>query len=100
MANWGLFVESTTGYRTREWTMRQLGSVEGTREEALARLKEHAAGFAPEHPRRPKRKQLHRTADDGFLLTVHGSVDTFTCRFSVAELLYDSDNGGNTGAGT
>ena len=90
MPRWGLIVEETCGYRDRRWEGTRLATFDGTREEALAMLLERAKTYQPEHPRVPKRRQIYRQ-DDGFLALVRGATETFFLRFSVAELVHDSD---------
>ncbi|MEV0302562.1 hypothetical protein [Streptomyces prasinus] len=88
---WALVVETTQGVGQRKHTVaRVLGHVEGARAEALAELERQARGYVPEHPGSPRRRRLLRTAD-GFLLVVEGSWQTFASRFTVGELLADSD---------
>ncbi|WP_431985539.1 hypothetical protein [Streptomyces griseoflavus] len=88
---WALVVETTQGIGQRKHTVaRVLAQVEGSREEALAELERQARGYVPEHPGSPRRRRLLRTAD-GFLLVVEGSWQTFASRFTVGELLADSD---------
>ncbi|MFD0392387.1 hypothetical protein ACFQ3Z_04550 [Streptomyces nogalater] len=70
----------------------------GSRAEALAELERRARSYSPEHPRFPKRRRLLRDGD-GFLLVVDGAMQSFLTRFTVAELLEDSDAPvGNSGA--
>ncbi|WP_190018692.1 hypothetical protein [Streptomyces lucensis] len=64
--------------------------VRGTRAQALAELERRARSYSPEHPRSPRRRRLLR-ASDGFLLVVDGVWQSFVTRFTVAELLEDSD---------
>ncbi|MFF0550109.1 hypothetical protein ACFYUL_14220 [Streptomyces sp. NPDC004311] len=91
MAIWGLVAEATVGLGERKHTEAHvLTHVEGTREEALAVLEQRARTHLPEHPRNPRRRRLLRTAD-GFLLVVDGTWQSHATRFSVAELLEDSD---------
>ncbi len=88
---WALVVETTQGIGQRKHTVaRVLGHVEGSLEEALAELERQARGYVPEHPGSPRRRRLLRTAD-GFLLVVEGSWQTFASRFTVGELLADSE---------
>ncbi|WP_331763038.1 hypothetical protein OHA04_41260 (plasmid) [Streptomyces sp. NBC_01590] len=90
MAIWGLVVETTVGLGERKHTEAYvLTHVEGTRQEALAELERRARGHAPEHPRSPKRRRLFREGD-GFLLVIDGAWQSFSTRFTVAELLDDS----------
>ncbi|MFI8792824.1 hypothetical protein [Streptomyces sp. NPDC055105] len=90
MATWGLIVEMTVGTGERKHMEASvLTHVEGSREEALAELGEWIGRYTPEHPRSPKRSRIFRTAD-GFLLVVDGAWQTFSSRFTVAELVKDS----------
>lgn len=90
-ATWALVVETTQGIGQRKHTVaRVLAQVEGSRKAALAELERQARGYVPEHPGSPRRRRLLRTAD-GFLLVVEGSWQTFASRFTVGELLADSD---------
>ncbi|MER5962780.1 hypothetical protein [Streptomyces sp. NPDC002057] len=91
MTTWGLVLEATVGIGQRKHTEAQvLTQVEGTREAALAELEVRARRHEPEHPRSPKRRRLFRHAD-GFLLVVDGAVQSHAVRFSVVELVHDSD---------
>ncbi|WP_329436440.1 MULTISPECIES: hypothetical protein [unclassified Streptomyces] len=90
MATWGLIVEMTVGTGERKHMEASvLAHVEGSREEALAELGEWIGRYTPEHPRSPKRTRIFRTAD-GFLLVIDGAWQTFSSRFTVAELVKDS----------
>ncbi|MEV6701554.1 hypothetical protein AB0M68_31065 [Streptomyces sp. NPDC051453] len=90
MATWGLIVEMTVGTGERKHMEASvLAHVEGSREEALAELGEWIGRYTPEHPRSPKRSRIFRTAD-GFLLVIDGAWQTFSSRFTVAELVKDS----------
>ncbi|MBH5333978.1 hypothetical protein IHE55_03830 [Streptomyces pactum] len=90
MAVWGLVVETTVGMGERKHVEAYvLGHVEGEREEALAELERRARQHTPEHPRSPRRRRLFRTSD-GFLLVTDGSWQSFSTRFTLAELLEDS----------
>ncbi|MFE3944862.1 hypothetical protein ACFXPV_23795 [Streptomyces sp. NPDC059118] len=66
-----------------------LAHVEGMREEALVELERRAREHTPEHPRSPKRRRLFRESD-GFLLVIDGAWQSFSTRFTVAELMDDS----------
>ncbi|WP_329389476.1 hypothetical protein OG625_36295 [Streptomyces sp. NBC_01351] len=91
MATWGLIVEATVGLGERKHTEAYvLAQVEGTREAALAELEIRARAYSPEHPRSPKRRRLLRSGD-GFLLVIDGAWQSYATRFSVAELLEDTD---------
>ncbi|MFF1686726.1 MULTISPECIES: hypothetical protein [unclassified Streptomyces] len=90
MATWGLIVEMTVGTGERKHVEASvLGHVEGSREQALAELAERIGRYTPEHPRSPKRSRIFRTAD-GFLLVIDGAWQSFSSRFTVAELVKDS----------
>ncbi|MFI1416807.1 hypothetical protein ACH4VX_02275 [Streptomyces sp. NPDC020731] len=88
---WALVVETTQGIGQRKHTVaRVLAQIDGSREAALTELERQARGYVPEHPASPGRRRLLRTGD-GFLLVVEGSWQTFASRFTVGELLADSD---------
>jgi hypothetical protein len=90
VATWGLVIETTVGVGERKHTEAYvLTHVEGTREEALVELERRARIHTPEHPRSPKRRRLFRERD-GFLLVIDGAWQSFSTRFTVAELLDDS----------
>ncbi|MFF1357614.1 hypothetical protein [Streptomyces sp. NPDC058297] len=90
MATWGLIVEMTVGTGERKHMEASvLGHVEGSREQALAELAERIGCYTPEHPRSPKRSRLFRIAD-GYLLVIDGAWQSFSSRFTVAELVKDS----------
>ncbi|WP_175411533.1 hypothetical protein [Streptomyces sp. TRM64462] len=87
---WGLIVEETDGMGERKaYSASVLEHVTGTREQALARLEERARRYVPQHPMSPNVTRLYRTSE-GFLQVNEGSMRSYGCRFSVAELLYDS----------
>ncbi|MEV5506873.1 hypothetical protein [Streptomyces orinoci] len=91
MTTWGLIVEETLGGsndKYQETTV--LAQVDGTREEALAQLERRARRYVPRHPWNARRRRLFRHSD-GFLLVVEGSLHDFGTRFTVAELLEDSE---------
>ncbi|MFF2410461.1 hypothetical protein [Streptomyces sp. NPDC058092] len=90
MAIWGLVIETTVGVGERKHAEAYvLTHVEGTREEALVELERRARSHTPEHPRSPKRRRLFREGD-GFLLVIDGAWQSFSTRFTAAELLDDS----------
>lgn len=90
-ATWGLVVETTVGTGQRKHTEAQVvAHVTGSRAEALEELERRARTYQPWHPTSPKRRRLLRV-DDGFLLVVDGAYQSFGTRFTVAELLADSD---------
>ncbi|MFB8034346.1 hypothetical protein ACFC5Z_15680 [Streptomyces sp. NPDC056004] len=90
MAIWGLVIETTVGIGERKHGEAYvLTHVDGTREEALVELEQRARRHTPEHPRSPKRRRLFRESD-GFLLVIDGAWQSFSTRFTVAELLDDS----------
>ncbi|GAA2522365.1 MULTISPECIES: hypothetical protein [Streptomyces] len=88
---WGLVVETTVGIGQRKHMEAHVAAhVTGSREEALAELERRARNHVPEHPANPGRRRLLRE-NDGFLLVVDGAWQSFATRFTVAELLEDSD---------
>ncbi|MEV3858220.1 hypothetical protein AB0J38_28345 [Streptomyces sp. NPDC050095] len=90
MADWGLVVETTVGSGDRKHIEgRVLAHVRGAREDALAELRRQASAYRPTHPLSPKRRRLYRHGD-GFLLVVDGAWQSFTTRFTLAELVEDS----------
>ncbi|MFF9511866.1 hypothetical protein ACF1BU_00470 [Streptomyces sp. NPDC014724] len=90
MATWGLVMETTVGAGERKHTEAYvLTHLEGTREDALMELERRARNHAPEHPWSPKRRRLFREGG-GFLLVIDGAWQSFSTRFTVAELLDDS----------
>lgn len=91
MTTWGLVIETTMGAGERKHTEAHVvAHITGPREEALAELERRARSYSPEHPRSPQRRRLLRQTD-GFLLVVDGAWQSFVTRFTVAELLQDSD---------
>lgn len=91
MTTWGLVIETTVGAGERKHTEAQVvAHITGRREAALAELERRARSYSPEHPRSPKRRRLLRQ-NDGFLLVIDGAWQSFVTRFTVAELLEDSD---------
>ncbi|MCZ4102468.1 MULTISPECIES: hypothetical protein [Streptomyces] len=90
MAVWGLVMETTVGLGERKHTEASvMQHVEGSRQEALAELEARARRHEPEHPRSPQRRRLFRTCD-GLLLVVDGTWQSFSTRFTLAELVEDS----------
>ncbi|MGW0822406.1 hypothetical protein [Streptomyces sp. NPDC002845] len=88
---WGLIVEETDGTGERKaYSATVLEHLTGTREQAVARLEKRARSYGPQHPLNPISTRLYRTAE-GFLLVNEGSMRSYGCRFTVAELLYDSE---------
>ncbi|MBD9730887.1 hypothetical protein IGX29_03450 [Streptomyces sp. H28] len=98
-STWGLVVETTVGTGQRKHTEAQVvAHVTGSRAEALEELERRARTYRPWHPTSPKRRRLLRM-DDGFLLVVDGAYQSFGTRFTVAELLADSDAPAAAGPG-
>ncbi|MGY0021370.1 hypothetical protein [Streptomyces sp. cg35] len=92
MTTWGMVVETTVGTGERKHLEgRVIGHMEGAREDALSELERRASAYQPTHPLSPKRRRLYRHGD-GFLLVVDGAWQSFTTRFTLAELLYDSEH--------
>ncbi|WSW02238.1 hypothetical protein OG509_33295 [Streptomyces sp. NBC_01006] len=92
MTTWGLVLETTVGSGERKHTEAYvMAHVEGPRETALAELERRARAYSPEHPRSPKRRRLFR-GGDGFLLVIDGAWQSHATRFSVAELMDDTDH--------
>ncbi|MYR98359.1 MULTISPECIES: hypothetical protein [unclassified Streptomyces] len=91
MPRWGLLVEQNLGLggQRRVWSADVLDHVDGTREEALEALRQRAEEYRPVHPASPKRRRLYRERD-GFVLVLDGAWQSFHCRFTVIEELYDS----------
>ncbi|WJV50616.1 hypothetical protein [Streptomyces flavofungini] len=90
---WHLIVERhETATGGGFWGTDLLGECFGTREQALAMLEERARTYVPEHPWNRRRTQLYRTVD-GFMMITEGvrSRRRWTCRFLVAELLWDTE---------
>ncbi|MFK0235368.1 hypothetical protein [Streptomyces vinaceus] len=91
MTTWGLVLETTVGSGERKHTEAYvMAHVEGPRETALAELERRARAYSPEHPRSPKRRRLFRSRD-GFLLMIDGAWQSHATRFSVAELMDDTE---------
>ncbi|MEV0277612.1 hypothetical protein AB0I22_14710 [Streptomyces sp. NPDC050610] len=91
MATWGLIVETMDGRSERaRWVAGVMGSVEGTREEAMAALETHVRRHLPTRPRNARRTRLFRDGD-GLLMVVDTSWRDFYSRFTVAEMIFDSD---------
>lgn len=91
LTTWGLVIETTVSAGDRKHIEAYvLAHFIGSRAEALAELERRARGYDPEHPRSPRRRRLLRDGD-GFLLVVDGAWQSFATRFTVAELLEDSD---------
>ncbi|MFE7118563.1 hypothetical protein ACFU99_24415 [Streptomyces sp. NPDC057654] len=91
MATWGLIVETMDGYGQRaRWAAGVMGSVEGTREEAMAALETRVRNHLPTRPHNARRTRLFRDGD-GLLMVGETSWRDFHSRFTVAEMIYDSD---------
>ncbi|MFF4179320.1 hypothetical protein [Streptomyces sp. NPDC001750] len=90
MTTWGLIMETTVGGGERKHIETYvLAHMAGTREDALLELERRARVHTPTHPWNPKRRRLFRK-DDGFLLVIDGTWQSYSTRFTVAELLEDS----------
>ncbi|MFD7858082.1 hypothetical protein ACFV6B_27900 [Streptomyces microflavus] len=91
MPRWGLLVEQNLGFggQRRVWSAGVMEHVDGTREEALEVLRQRAEAYRPVHPTSPKRRRLYRESD-GFVLVLDEAWQSFHCRFTVIEQLYDS----------
>ncbi|MEV4876734.1 hypothetical protein [Streptomyces cyaneofuscatus] len=91
MPRWGLLVEQNLGLggQRRVWSSAVMERVDGTREEALEVLRQRAEVYEPVHPASPKRRRLYQERD-GFVLVLDGAWQSFHCRFTVMEELYDS----------
>lgn len=88
---WGLIVEEARGRYNGYYQPRVVGEVTGTREEALARLEEAVTDYVDGAGHTTARRRLYRT-EDGFHY-VHGDGRLTTgMRFSVAELISDSND--------
>ncbi|WP_256987994.1 hypothetical protein [Streptomyces sp. BR123] len=91
METWGLVLETTVGAGERKHIEAfVMAQVEGDKKAALAELERRARAYCPEHPRSPKRRRLFRHGD-GFLLVVNGAWQSYVTRFTLAELIEDSD---------
>lgn len=91
METWGLVLETTVGAGERKHIEAfVMAQVEGDKEAALAELERRARAYCPAHPRSPKRRRLLRHGD-GFLLVVDGAWQSYVTRFTLAELIEDSD---------
>jgi len=88
---WGLVVEEMRGMDRLSYRAEVLEDFTGTREEAMTRLEARARAYVPQYPTRSVRTRLYRTGD-GFLLVSDGSLRSYGCRFSLAELLHDSED--------
>ncbi|MEF2529392.1 MULTISPECIES: hypothetical protein [Streptomyces] len=92
MQSWGLVLETTVGVGERKHIEAfVMAQVEGDKEAALAELERRARAYTPEHPRSPKRRRLFRHGD-GFLLVINGAWQSYVTRFTLAELIEDSDH--------
>nr|WP_203622361.1 hypothetical protein [Streptomyces sp. SID8499] len=86
-----MVVETSVGAHNHWYAVPQVvAHVIGTRQEALAELERRARTYEPPHLLIPKRRRLLRTSD-GFLLVVDGAWRSFATRFTVGELLTDSE---------
>ncbi|WP_052682061.1 hypothetical protein [Saccharothrix sp. ST-888] len=91
MARWALVVEENVGSgENMIWAPRVLTEVEGTREQAVAALKQLVPGYIPDHPMMAKQRTLYRDGDS-YLLASRGAMRTFHCVFKVWEVLWDSE---------
>lgn len=91
VVRWGLFVEETTVMHNR-YEPRELSEFTGTRQEALARLEEHLREFLAYNPQDTARIRIYRTADGFFYMRDRGGLRARGARFSVGELVSDSDD--------
>ena len=88
---WGLIVERTSGVYHPRYQPEVLAEVVGTREEALAELARHVTEYERSVAHTRDRKRLFRT-DDGFLSIREGGMSSWGCRFSVAQLILDTND--------
>lgn len=88
---WGLFVEELTVMYGR-YEPRALSEFTGTRQEALARLEEHVREYLAYNPQDTARIRIYRTADGFYLMRDRGGMRTRGARFSVGELISDTDD--------
>jgi hypothetical protein len=95
--HWGLIVEESKGGRHPFVYARVLEMFTGSRADALARLEGHTTTYRPRQLRHPPRTRVFRSAD-GFLLVCGNPPGEYesgwdiVCRFSVAELVRDSED--------
>ncbi|MEO3749503.1 hypothetical protein [Streptomyces sp. B6B3] len=91
MTRWALVVKQLEGSgESLHWNAQLIGEVTGTREEALAVLRQHAQTFETRHPWELHRRVLCRDGDDGFFVMNRGRTRDFPCEFRVYEVLWDS----------
>ncbi|MEU8497766.1 hypothetical protein [Streptomyces lavendulae] len=88
---WGLLLERNIGeHRGMTWSVGVMGHVEGTREEALAALRERVDGFDPGLFRTVRRRVVYREGD-GFLVVVEVRFGwPRHYRFQAVEVVSDS----------
>ncbi|MFB0627993.1 hypothetical protein [Streptomyces sp. AB3(2024)] len=91
MPTWGLLLERNIGeHRGLTWSVGVMGHVEGTREEALAALRERVEAFDPGLFRKVRRRVVYREAD-GFLVVVEVRFGfPHHYRFKAVEVVSDS----------
>lgn len=89
---WGLVVEEVRGTDHTSYRAEVLEDFTGSREDAMGRLEARARAYVPVYPFSHRRTRLYRTGD-GFLLVSEGATTrSYGCRFSLAELLRDSED--------
>ncbi|WP_371677803.1 hypothetical protein [Streptomyces sp. NBC_01276] len=91
MATWGLLLERNIGERQGlTWSVGVMEHVEGTREEALALLRERVDGFDPGLFQAVRRRVVYREGD-GFLVIVEVRFGWHRhYRFRAVEVVSDS----------
>ncbi len=91
MRRWALVLKELTGSgQSMHWNARLLGEMTGTREQALAALRQHAQTADTRHPLDPRRRVVCLDGDDGFFVINRGVTRDFPCEFRVYEILWDS----------
>jgi hypothetical protein len=87
---WGLIVEQNTGSGSElTWFVSVLGHADGTREDALAALRQRIAQFHAPHPHKIRSRALYQVTD-GFLLVLDGRMRAYHYRFTIAGQLPDA----------
>ncbi len=91
-SRWGLVVEENRGVQHLIYGAEVLEQITGTREEAMARLEELARSHDVRYPMNSKRTQLLRTAEGFLLITRATELRSYGYRFSLAEVIHDSED--------
>jgi hypothetical protein len=89
---WFVLVEQNAGMGdSRSWSLTDI-LPSGEYDEAVARARDLAFRFIPQHPMNPRHRSVFQSGDDVWLAVVEGATRSFHIRVSVARWLGDAAN--------